>query len=292
MNDTVDALVSPTLKHLREHWWDDEFTEFLAETLRPRSGNRILDVGCGEGLAEVAIGRLRISQVRLYGVDLVPSKAAAAKRATESHNQRVRFSAGDAGRLPFSDGSFDSTFCVAVLQHVPQVAEAVGELARVTAPGGRVLIVEPDNAARYAYSSLSAGTRAFAASGRFFAALSDARGESTDPSVGPKVAALLGQAGVEPLAVRLFPVSHTQLGAAAPEVWTARRTAVEAALATSPTSDVRRLGTAYINALDEYRDASRGAGEGCVEIQHTTLFATVGQKSSEALPQTVQAPPR
>ena len=100
LNDTVDALVSPTLKHLREHWWDDEFTEFLAETLRPRPGNRILDVGCGEGLAEVAIGRLQISQVRLYGVDLVPSKAAEAKRATESHNQRVRFSAGDARPPP------------------------------------------------------------------------------------------------------------------------------------------------------------------------------------------------
>ncbi|HEY6508887.1 MAG TPA: methyltransferase domain-containing protein [Vicinamibacterales bacterium] len=280
LNDTVDALVSPTLKHLREHWWDDEFTAFLAETLRPRPGNRILDVGCGEGLAEVAIGRLQISQVRLYGVELVPSKAAEAKRATESHNHRVRFSAGDAERLPFVEGSFDSTFCVAVLQHVRQVGHAVDELARVTATGGRVVIVEPDNAARYAYSSLSAGTRAFAAAGRFFAALAHARGEVTDPSVGPKAAALLGQAGVEPLAVRLFPVSHVQLGAAAPEVWTARRKAAEAALAIAPTSEVRRLGTAYIDALDEYRDQSRGAGDGCVEIQHTTLFATVGQKSS------------
>jgi len=280
LNDTVDALVSPTLKHLREHWWDDEFTEFLAETLRPRPGNRILDVGCGEGLAEVAIGRLQISQVRLYGVDLVPSKAAEAKRATESHNQRVRFSAGDAGRLPFSSGSFDSTFCVAVLQHVRQVANAVGELARVTAAGGRVVIVEPDNAARYAYSSLTAGTRAFAAAGEFFAALDAAQTEATDPSVGPRVATLLGQAGVEPLVVRLFPVSQVQLGAAEPEIWTARRKAAEAALATSSTSEARRLGTMYLDALDEYRDASRAAGDSCVEIQHTTLFATVGQKSN------------
>ena len=71
---TIDALTSPTLKHLREAWWDDVFTEFLAETLKPRSGNRILDVGCGEGLAEVALGRLHISQVRLVGVDLVVAK--------------------------------------------------------------------------------------------------------------------------------------------------------------------------------------------------------------------------
>ena len=68
MSDTVDALTSPTLKNLREHWWDDDFTEFLAETLRPRPGNRILDVGCGEGRAEVEIGRLQVSQVRLFGL--------------------------------------------------------------------------------------------------------------------------------------------------------------------------------------------------------------------------------
>jgi 2-polyprenyl-3-methyl-5-hydroxy-6-metoxy-1,4-benzoquinol methylase len=48
----VDSLTSPTLKHLRERWWNDEFTHFLAERLRPRPGNRILDVGCGEGLAK------------------------------------------------------------------------------------------------------------------------------------------------------------------------------------------------------------------------------------------------
>src|SRR6266498_2658175 len=74
MSAAIDALTSPTLKHLREDWWDDAFTAFLAETLRPRPGNRILDVGCGEGQAEVAIGRLQISQVRLVGIDLVLSK--------------------------------------------------------------------------------------------------------------------------------------------------------------------------------------------------------------------------
>ena len=278
MSDTVDALTSPTLKNLREHWWDDDFTEFLAETLRPRPGNRILDVGCGEGLAEVAIGRLQVSQVRLYGVDLVPAKAASAKRVTESHNQRVSFAAADAARLPFKDGSFDSTFCVAVLQHVAQVAGAAAEIARVTAPGGRVVIVEPDNAARYTYSSLPSGVRAFAEAARFFDAQAAARGEATDPSIGPKIAMMLAAAHIEPLAVRLFPVSHVQLGCPRDEVWEARRVRVERALSSNPTPEVRGSGEAYLRALGAYQDESRAAAERCVEIQHTTLFATVGQK--------------
>ena len=278
MNDTVDALTSPTLKNLREHWWDDAFTEFLAETLRPRPGNRILDVGCGEGLAEVAIGRLQVSQVRLFGVDLVPAKAAAAKRVTESHNQRVSFAAGDAARLPFKDESFDSTFCVAVLQHVAQVAGAAAEISRVTAPGGRVVIVEPDNAARYTYSSLPSGGRAFAEAARFFAAMAAARAEATDPSIGPKMAMMMADARIEPLAVRLFPVSHVRLGCPRDEVWAARRARVEQTLSSNPASEVRASGEAYLRALEVYQDESRAAAERCVEIQHTTLFATVGQK--------------
>ena len=58
----VDALTAATLKNLREQWWDTEFSTFLQDTLRPRPGNRILDVGCGEGTAELSLGRLRVSQ--------------------------------------------------------------------------------------------------------------------------------------------------------------------------------------------------------------------------------------
>src|SRR5688572_1039403 len=125
----IDHLTSATLKHLRETWWDDQFTEFLKETLRPRAGNRILDVGCGEGTGEVAIGRLHVSQLRLVGVDLIVEKVIAARQATASHNQRAWFAAGDACRLPFTDGAFDSTYCVAVLQHIKDVDAAVREFA-------------------------------------------------------------------------------------------------------------------------------------------------------------------
>jgi hypothetical protein len=85
-------------------------------------------------------------------------------------------------------------------------------------------------------------------------------------------------AGIEPLAVRLFPVSKVQLGCPRAEVWTARRAPVERALASGPTPEVRASAEAYLQALDAYRDESRAAADRCVEIQHTTLFATVGQK--------------
>jgi SAM-dependent methyltransferase len=274
----IDALTSATLKHLRERWWSDDFTEFLAETLRPRPGNRILDVGCGEGLAEVAIGRLHISQIRLVGIDLSVSKAAAALQQTSAHNQRAFFAAGDAARLPFADGAFDSIYCVAVLQYVRDLDSALAEFARVTTTPGRVVAVEPDNRARYSYSSTPAGRTAFDVAGLFFAAVGSARGDAGDLAVGPKLPTLFAAHGIEPLQVRLFPVSNTQLGAPAASVWAERRSAVQRAIDQTPTDDVKTLGRELLEALDRYRAEADAAGSAFVEIQNTMLFATVGQK--------------
>ena len=278
MTAAIDALTSQTLKHLREAWWDDTFTAFLIETLKPRPGNRILDVGCGEGQAEVAIGRLQISQVRLVGVDLAFSKVLAASRETASHNQRVLFAAGDAARLPFRDGSFDSIYSIAVLQHLADVETAVAEFARVTRPRGRVLAVEPDNGARYGFSSTPAGRRAFEISTQFFIALNGSRSDHA-ATIGPNLPALFSKYGVEPIAVRLFPVSQTWLGPPDAAVWAARRQSVERALNTAGSDAARWLGREYLDVLTAYEREARDAGASFVEIQNTLLFATVGQKA-------------
>ena len=277
-NSGIDALTSPTLKHLREHWWNDEFTGFLKETLRPRPGNRILDVGCGTGIGEISIGRLHLSQIRLYGVDLVVAHALTALKETAATNLRARFAAADARRLPFASESFDSTYCVAVLQHIPDVAVAVEEFARVTRSGGRIVAVEPDNAARYWYSSAGAGMRAFEAGTRFFTALAKARGDGGDPSVGPKLPTLFAGRGIEPESVRLFPVSQARLGVPEARVWEDRRTRVQRAIDNAP-SGARAIGQEYLDALAAYEAEAAASGPGFVEIQTTMLFATVGQKS-------------
>ena len=275
----IDVLTSPTLKYLRERWWDDAFTEFLAETLRPRAGNRILDVGCGEGLAEVHIGRLHVSQLRLVGIDLMVERVMVARREAAAHNQRVGFASADACALPFRDRVFDSTFCVAVLQHVGDVDAAVREFARVTVPGGRVLAVEPDNTARYGYASTPAGQRAFELSARFFAELVTARGDSAAVAVGPKLPMLFASHGIEPIAVRLFPVSRSELGAPPPDLWVQRRAAIERAVAEAPHS-AGAIGREYLETLDTYAREAQQAGSTFVEIQNTMLFATLGQKGA------------
>jgi SAM-dependent methyltransferase len=189
----------------------------------------------------------------------------------------VGFAAGDAVRLPFVTGAFDSTYCVAVLQHVPDVAGAIAEFARVTRPNGRVVAVEPDNAARYAYSSTPSGTRVFDAVAQLFAAVTAARGEATGGAVGPKLAELFSRNGIEPVDVRLFPVSNVIIGPAPPELWKIRREAIQRTAADGSGAAVRALSASCLDLLAAYEAEARDAGASFVEIQNTTLFATVGQ---------------
>jgi SAM-dependent methyltransferase len=274
---TVDALTSATLKHVRDEWWDDAFTSFLVERLRPRAGNRILDVGCGTGTAELRLSRLRMSQVTLVGVDLLADRTAVAERTADGHNMRASFAAADAVHLPFPGGTFDSTFCVAVLQHISNAGDALREFVRVTRPGGRILAVEPDNAARYWYSSAPEGMNAFAASRTFFEAQARSRGDAWEPRVGPMLPTLFTSAGIEPLEVQLFPVSVSRLGPPDESVWSTRRAAIEAAVKSSSDASVRSAGADYLRAIEEYRNAAAAAGAGFVEIHSTLLFGVVGQ---------------
>jgi SAM-dependent methyltransferase len=100
-----------------------------------RDGDRILDVGTGTGAAAAAAAAaLRSSEVT--GVDPSEAFIAAAKKAARPG--RERFEVGDAQALPFADASFDRTMALLVLNFVPDHVKAVGEMRRVTRPGGVV----------------------------------------------------------------------------------------------------------------------------------------------------------
>jgi SAM-dependent methyltransferase len=283
----VDALIAATLKNVREQWWDAAFSEFLQETLRPRPGTRILDVGSGEGTAELSLGRLQVSQLKLVAIDKNFARVAQTAAMGRSHNHRLALAAADASRLPFSSAAFDATFCVAVLQHVVDVEDTVREFARVTRAGGRVLAVEPDNRARYWYSSVSTGQTAFDLATRFFTAVAAARGETTDLAVGPKLTTIFSACGIEPISLQLFPVTVTHIGPPPKTVWQARRDSVERALQSVNDKTASRFGHDYLDVLSQYEQDAAHAGRSFVEIQNTMLFATLGQRTEVDL-----APPR
>jgi hypothetical protein len=148
-------------------------------------------------------------------------------------------------------------------------------MARVTRTAGRVVVVEPDNSARYWYSSVASGAALYAARTRFFAAT----GDHPNSDIGPRVAALMEERNIEPLSIRLFPVTETQIGAPPPAFWTARARRVQKHIDGRDEDRVRAAGREYLDALANYAREAEAAGSAFVEIQNTLLFATVGQKN-------------
>jgi SAM-dependent methyltransferase len=287
----IDSLTSPTLKHLRDRWWDDSFATFLDDALQPAAGARVLDVGCGPGTAELHLGLDGRPAVKLVGIDVVTERVRAALASTRARGVPVSLAAAAADCLPFGDEIFDAVFCVAVLQHLRDPSPAIAEFARVTTRGGRIVVVEPDNDARYWYSSSALGDAAFESGVAFFGAGAVGTDEA-HPRLGPTVSSLFLDHGIQPLAVHLFPVSVSRLGAPASTVWASRRALARRLVERTPDEAVKRLGGVYAEALERYAADAERQGPAFVEIQNTMLFATIGHRVDRAPVITADRPHR
>jgi SAM-dependent methyltransferase len=102
----------------------------------------VLDAGCGTGWWLGRLADAGAASGRLTGVDLLPERAAAAAKGAPGATLRT----ADIRTLPFADGHFELVFLLTVLSSLHDacdVRRALTEAARVTAPGGRVVIWEP-----------------------------------------------------------------------------------------------------------------------------------------------------
>jgi ubiquinone/menaquinone biosynthesis C-methylase UbiE len=118
--------------------------EEVRDFVRPRGDERALDVGTGAGALALALAP-RVREV--VGLDPVPELLELARQRALPNTQ---FVAGDGTALPFPDGDFDLAGTHRTLHHVAEPERVVAELARVTRPGGRVLVVDqlaPDDPA-------------------------------------------------------------------------------------------------------------------------------------------------
>jgi demethylmenaquinone methyltransferase/2-methoxy-6-polyprenyl-1,4-benzoquinol methylase len=105
----------------------------LALDLRP--GDRCLDLAAGTGVSTEELAR---SGATVVGADL----SLGMLRVGHAVRPRVPLLAGDALALPFADGAFDAVTISFGLRNVVDTPAALRELARVTRPGGRLVICE------------------------------------------------------------------------------------------------------------------------------------------------------
>lgn len=103
-----------------------------------RAGDRVLDAGCGPGRFTIELARIG---ARVVASDLSPGQLELHRRYAAAVDVEDRVVA-DVTQLPFEDGAFDATVCYggALSYVLDRAGDGVAELARVTRPGGHVLV--------------------------------------------------------------------------------------------------------------------------------------------------------
>lgn len=109
-----------------------------------RSGESVLDVGCGTGSLAILAKEITGTTGVVWGVDPSAEMLARARAKAARAGVDVRFENAAAQALPFADSSFDVALSTMMLHHLSRAGrrELAAQLRRVVKPGGRALVVD------------------------------------------------------------------------------------------------------------------------------------------------------
>ncbi len=138
-------MATDDLWEVHASWWQRRFTEgadpeyeeqilpLAVESLGAGTG-RLLEVGTGEG--QVARALVAAGRAPVVGIDPTVAQIAEAAR----RGGGPVYARAGAAALPFATAAFDAVVACLVFEHIDDVDDAVAEVARVLAPGGRFVL--------------------------------------------------------------------------------------------------------------------------------------------------------
>ncbi|RME70011.1 MAG: class I SAM-dependent methyltransferase [Planctomycetota bacterium] len=130
----------------RQALWREQIARVLAHVRG--SPRRVLDLGCGPGVSAFVLAERLGPDAQVTGIDLSPkmierAEAHLARRYPQLAS-RVRFEVADATRTRFEDAAFDLAVGHSFLYLVPDRPAVLREVRRLLAPGGTLVLMEPN----------------------------------------------------------------------------------------------------------------------------------------------------
>jgi ubiquinone/menaquinone biosynthesis C-methylase UbiE len=116
----------------------DDFLDWVLDHLNPRSGDLVLDVGCGTGVIHPALCSRGIRA--LLGVDSSPAMVAASQLQANEHGLPIVTIQADAQHLPLADDTYDRAMANHMLFFVAHQTAALQEIRRVLKGSGRLVL--------------------------------------------------------------------------------------------------------------------------------------------------------
>lgn len=134
--DLYDPLVRVVVRERR-------FKARLLAGAALRPGMRVLDLGCGTGTLAIMAQRA-VPGVSIVAVDADPAAIEIARRKAAREAVSIEFHIGMAQQLPYRSRSFDRVLSTLLFHHLPHAGKlaALGETARVLAPGGEIHLAD------------------------------------------------------------------------------------------------------------------------------------------------------
>ena len=125
---------------MRLAWYDERVIDELAKRARVKRSSVVLDVGTGTGFVAAGIAP-RVA--RVIAIDHAPAILDVARgNLWELGIANVELHEADLAALPLADDSVDAAVANMVLHHAERPAEMLAEMARVTRPGGWVVVAD------------------------------------------------------------------------------------------------------------------------------------------------------
>ena len=155
-----------------------------------KTGMDLLDLGCGSGDMTVEIAQMVGPTGRVVGIDMDERVLAHARSAAEARGLTIQWQQGRAEDLN-EENSFDIAYARFVMSHLADPGEALKRMRRAVRPLGRIVVEDIDITAHAHWPPSEAFRRYI----EIYAATGRARG--ADPAIGPRLAAMLIDAGLE-----------------------------------------------------------------------------------------------
>ncbi len=120
----------------------NRLTDLVIDKLNVHSGQRLLDVGCGNGAPAVRLVRSRDVDVVSIDIGAYQLQLAKERVRLEGLDDRITVQYADVNDMPFEPESFDAAWSAECLIHVPDWTVALRNIARVLRPGGRLVVTD------------------------------------------------------------------------------------------------------------------------------------------------------
>ena len=119
-------------------------SRMVIELAKIKSGDKVLDVGCGTGNLTLTAKASAGAGGSVYGIDAAPEMIEVARKKARQAGLDVTFDIGLIEKIPFPEATFDAVINRLMIHHLPDdlKRQAFAEILRVLKPGGHLLVAD------------------------------------------------------------------------------------------------------------------------------------------------------